>query len=84
MVKRAPMDKAVKQVRVRAPATSANLGAGFDCLGLALELYMDLAVEEGEGAGLEIAATGEGSASVPLDERKRGLSGNDVCIYAGR
>ena len=63
------MDKAVKQVRVRAPATSANLGAGFDCLGLALELYMDLTVEEGEGEGLEIAATGEGSGSVPLDER---------------
>ncbi len=63
------MDKAVKQVRVRAPATSANLGAGFDCLGLALELYMDLTVEEGAGAGLEIVVTGEGSGSVPLDER---------------
>ncbi len=69
MDKRASMDKAVKQVRVRTPATSANLGAGFDCLGLALELYMDLTVEEGEGEGLEIAATGEGSGSVPLDER---------------
>ena len=63
------MNEKVKQVRVRTPATSANLGAGFDCLGLALALYMDLAVEEGEGEGLEIAATGEGSASVPLDER---------------
>ena len=63
------MDKAVKQVKVRAPATSANLGAGFDCLGLALELYMDLTVEESAGEGLEIAATGEGSGSVPLDER---------------
>jgi len=30
---------------------------------------MDLTVEEGEGEGLEIAATGEGSGSVPLDER---------------
>lgn len=65
----ASMDKAAEQVRVRAPATSANLGAGFDCLGLALELYMDLAVEEGAGEGVEIAALGEGSASVPLDER---------------
>ena len=69
MDKRVSMDKVaappVKQVRVRAPATSANLGAGFDCLGLALELYMDLAVEEREGEGLEIAATGEGSARVP-------------------
>lgn len=63
------MDKAIKQVNVRAPATSANLGAGFDCLGLALELYMDVAVEEGPGEGLEIVATGEGSAHVPLDER---------------
>ena len=67
------MDKTVvppvKQVRVRTPATSANLGAGFDCLGLALELYMDLAVEESAGEGLEIAATGEGSERVPLDER---------------
>ena len=73
MGKRASIDKGaappVKQVRVRAPATSANLGAGFDCLGLALELYMDLTVEESAGEGLEIAATGEGSASVPLDER---------------
>ena len=73
MDKRDSMDKVVaspvKQVRVRAPATSANLGAGFDCLGLALELYLDLTVEEGEGEGLEIAATGEGNESVPLDER---------------
>ena len=69
MDKRVSMDKAVKQVLVRAPATSANLGAGFDCLGLALELYMDLTVEESAGEGLEIVATGEGSASVPLDER---------------
>ena len=65
MEKSASMDKVaaplVKQVQVCAPATSANLGAGFDCLGLALELYMDLAVEEGEGEGLEIAATGEGA-----------------------
>ena len=83
------MDKAaapcVKQVRVRAPATSANLGAGFDCLGLALELYMDLVVEEREGEGLEIAATGEGSASVPLDERNVVYQGVvRACARAGK
>src|SRR5580704_18114102 len=27
---------------VRVPASTANLGAGFDCLGLALELYLDV------------------------------------------
>jgi homoserine kinase len=26
-------------VTIRTPASSANLGAGFDCLGLALEIY---------------------------------------------
>ncbi len=30
------------EVRVRVPATSANLGAGVDCLGLAIRLYLDL------------------------------------------
>ena len=46
---------------------------------------MDLAVEEGEGKGLEIAATGEGSASVPLDERNAVYQGM-MCAYmrAGR
>jgi homoserine kinase len=48
-------------VRVRAPASSANLGPGFDTVGLAVDLYVSVDVEpsdslqvrtEGEGAGL--------------------------------
>lgn len=31
-------------MRVRVPATSANLGPGFDCLGLALELFLEVSV----------------------------------------
>src|SRR5688500_9863278 len=31
-------------VTVRVPATSANLGAGFDCLGLALDLFAEITV----------------------------------------
>ena len=55
-------------VTVEVPATSANLGPGFDCLGLALELT-DTLVGEVTDAGLEIEVTGEGADQVPLDER---------------
>jgi homoserine kinase len=42
-------------IRVRAPATTANVGPGFDCAGIALELWNELEVEEGGegGAGQE-------------------------------
>ncbi len=40
-------------IRVRVPATSANLGAGFDCLGLALSMYNWIEVEETE-RGVEV------------------------------
>lgn len=32
-------------VRVRVPATSANLGPGYDCMGLALDLWDEVGVE---------------------------------------
>ena len=53
---------------VTAPASSANLGPGFDCLGLALQLYHRLTVSTNDGDTLEIRATGEGAAEVPLDD----------------
>jgi len=36
-------------VRVRAPASTANLGPGFDCAAVALDLWNELEVSEGEG-----------------------------------
>jgi homoserine kinase len=52
---------------VRVPATSANLGPGFDSFGLALGLYDDVTVRTMEfGVGLEI--TGEGADTLPRDE----------------
>lgn len=51
-------------IRVRAPATSANLGPGFDCAAVALDLWNELEVEPGEG--VEIA--GEGAGELPRDE----------------
>lgn len=53
-------------VVVTVPATSANLGPGYDCLGLALDLRDELTAEVG-GDGLVVQVTGEGAAEVPLD-----------------
>jgi homoserine kinase len=56
-----------RTVVVRVPATSANLGPGFDTLGLALSVYDELivtALPEGE---LEIVVVGEGMLDVPRD-----------------
>jgi homoserine kinase len=51
-------------VNVRAPATSANLGPGFDCAAVALDLWNDLEVSDGEGVVVE----GEGAGELPVDE----------------
>ena len=42
-----------KIVKVRVPATTANLGAGFDTFGLALTLYNEFEVEEADGVFIE-------------------------------
>jgi homoserine kinase len=47
-------------IKVQVPATTANLGPGFDCLGLALKLYLNLEIEEIE-EGLVIEYQGEGA-----------------------
>ncbi|AUH69474.1 homoserine kinase [Gordonia sp. PS3] len=55
-------------VRVKVPASSANLGPGFDCLGMALAIYDEVAVTV-TGTGITVAVTGEAADQVPLDER---------------
>lgn len=54
-------------VVVRTPATSANLGAGFDCFGLALGRHDELSAELTGGADgeLVIEVTGQGADEVP-------------------
>ncbi|BCJ60521.1 homoserine kinase [Micromonospora endophytica] len=54
-------------VRVRVPATSANLGPGFDALGLALALYDDVAAEV-TADGVTVTVTGEGAGDLPVDD----------------
>ncbi len=52
-------------VTVQVPASSANLGPGFDAFGLALNLYDQITVEATDTAGLTIDVQGEGAADVP-------------------
>lgn len=53
-------------ITVRVPATTANLGPGFDCLGLALNLWNEANFSL-EGSGLCIELQGEGIGSLPID-----------------
>ncbi|GJM43137.1 MAG: homoserine kinase [Ardenticatenaceae bacterium] len=57
-----------KQVTVTIPATSANLGPGFDCLGLALALYNRVTFTAVPTPGLTIEVTGLDAEKVPTDE----------------
>lgn len=51
---------------VRAPATAANLGPGFDCLALALDLWNEFLVEPGR-AEPSVQVEGEGAGELPTD-----------------
>jgi homoserine kinase len=55
-------------VQVKVPATTANLGPGFDTLGLALSLYDELSVTVRSAPGATVIVQGVGEGEVPLDE----------------
>ena len=57
-----------RRVHVKVPATSANLGPGFDTLGLALARYDELDVEAIDAPAHLIEVHGVGAGEVPLDE----------------
>lgn len=50
------------------PASSANLGPGFDSLGLALSLYDDVEVTAVPSASVAVEVVGEGAGRVPCDD----------------
>mmetsp|Transcript_3305 Transcript_3305/g.7809 ORF Transcript_3305/g.7809 Transcript_3305/m.7809 type:complete len:371 (-) Transcript_3305:113-1225(-) len=66
------VSKTRRKVTVRVPATTANLGPGFDCCGLALDIWNEVTVERATAFSMEIE--GEGSAFLP-----RTAEGNLVC-----
>lgn len=60
---------AQRAFRVRVPATSANLGPGFDTLGIALAYGDDLEVVTRDEPGAEVRVIGVGEGVVETDER---------------
>ncbi len=59
----------VSAIRVRVPATSANLGPGFDSMGIALDLWNDFTLSVGSGEpGVRVSIAGEGEDTLPRDE----------------
>lgn len=65
------------KVSVKVPATTANLGPGFDCMGMALPVYNTITIEETvlPGTGIEINAINDDASTddllfehIPLDE----------------
>ncbi|MGH9785240.1 MAG: homoserine kinase, partial [Terriglobia bacterium] len=59
--------KAGRAIRVRVPASSANLGPGFDTLALALGLYLECTLRASE-SGFVVRVSGEDSSGIPPDE----------------
>ena len=57
------------RIRVRVPATTANLGPGFDGMGLALGLYNEIEAEP--ASALEVMIEGEGADLLPRDATNR-------------
>lgn len=57
-----------KTVRVKVPATSANCGPGFDCLGFACTMYNEFSLALTEKEGLHFTITGDGAENIPQDE----------------
>ena len=51
--------------RVKVPGTSANIGVGYDCLGVALDYFLELEVEESDK--IEFLENGE-PFSIPIEE----------------
>ena len=59
-------EKEKNRVTVRVPATSANLGPGFDTIGMALDMWSEFTVERADK--FEVICEGEGSYDMPMDE----------------
>ncbi|MGM9571542.1 MAG: homoserine kinase [bacterium] len=52
-------------ITIKVPATSANLGPGFDTLGLAVDLYNTIKIEKADKPGIEFLILGEGEGILP-------------------
>ena len=58
-----------QSIQVQVPATSANLGPGFDCLGLALTMFDRYIALVQDEPGVDVDVTGEGAEDVARNEK---------------
>ena len=72
------------KVSVKVPATSANLGPGFDCMGIALPVYNTVTIEETvlPGTGVEINVIADSDAIDPMSLSHIPLDENSIIYKA--
>jgi homoserine kinase len=75
-----------RRVTVEVPASSANLGAGYDCLGLALDLVnrINLEVRGWSRGAIELEIEGEGANELTDDRQNRFVQGLEAALIAVR
>ncbi|HET7829814.1 MAG TPA: homoserine kinase [Candidatus Limnocylindrales bacterium] len=70
-----------RRMTVDVPASSANLGAGYDCLGLALDLTNTVTVEAIDGDGsIAMSVTGEGEGALEASRANRFVAGLEAAL----
>ena len=70
-------------IKIRVPATTANLGPGFDCLGLSLKLYLNLEIEEME-EGFVVEYQGEGAEKFSAKKKEDTLIWKSINLVLKR
>lgn len=75
-----------RRVIVEVPASSANLGAGYDCLGVALKLMnrVELEVRGWSRGEIELTVDGEGADELTDDRENRFVQGLEAALVEGR
>jgi len=75
-----------RRVVVDVPATTANLGAGYDCLGMALDLVnrVELEVRGWSRDGVELTVEGEGAGELAADRSNRFVRGLEAALTEAR
>lgn len=66
-------------ITIRVPASTSNLGSGFDVLGLGLNMYLELSMELDTGR-IEVLSQGDGAEKLPTDETN--LIASEILDYA--
>lgn len=84
----APLDAAAwgalvdRRLVLDVPASTANLGAGYDCLGMALDVCNRVTLEVTDDGGLTMDVTGEGEGELPAVRSNRFVAGLEDALEA--